>query len=816
MTMFVACFHCAEPVPADVQFIARIGDKREPVCCIGCQAAAEWIAGLGLQDYYRLRDTPATKAKTPERYSAWDRPQLQKLYVRRRVDGLSETSVLVEGMRCAACSWLIERALHDVDGVRDVSVNSAAQRLTLVWDAETVALSALLMRVARLGYVPHPLDADALNAVGQKQERVALKRLVVAGLGMMQSMMYAVALYVGAFDGMNPETRDFFRWIGLLVTTPVVLYAGQPFFFGALREWRARTLSMDTPVAIAIGAVYVASIVETILHGAQVYFDSASMFILLLLAARYIEMHARHRAADVADALARLQPALAQRRGDDGSIETVGVHELNSGDNVIVADGAAIPADGMFTGAQCSVDESLLTGESEPRLKHRGDTLIAGSIARSGPVELRVERIGAETALSSIVRLVTRAQSQRPRWAQLGDRFAARFVVTVILLTVATAGIWMTIDPSRAFAASLAVLVVSCPCAFALSVPTALTRAMALLARSGVLVLKSDALEKCVKIDCIVFDKTGTLTERRLELLSVIPFGRLPSQDCLRIAGQLEIGSSHPYALALRDAAQVGQLVGDMHIDHIAGVGVEGDLYGVRYRLGRAAFAAALSKTDPDGIADGVILADTQGPLARFEFRERLREDAASTVTSLHDDRVCSEILSGDAERAVSVVAKRVGIDVFQARQSPAAKLARLGELRKSGAVVAMVGDGINDAPVLAGADVAIALGDGAQLAQSSADIVLASNRLGALIDARRIAKTTVHVLRQNLVWAFVYNVAMIPLAAMGGVSPWLAAIGMSTSSLFVVLNALRIRLPTEPRRTQRVSVVHGETLVTS
>ncbi len=424
--MSATCFHCAEPIEDGVRLFARVGAQEHAVCCIGCQAAAEWINGLGLQDYYRLRDTPAVKAATLQSYAAWDRPQLQRLYVRHGANGIDEICVLVEGLRCSACSWLIERALRDVNGVTDVAVNAAAKRLTLNWRSDTIALSAILLRLARLGYVPHPLNASALDALARDEQRLALKRLVVAGLGMMQSMMYAIALYAGAFDGMNPETRDFFRWLGLLVTTPVILYAGVPFFVGAWRELRTRTLGMDTPVAIAVSLVYVASLVETIMQGANVYFDSASMFIFLLLGARYVEMHARFRAADVADALARLQPPLAQRRLASGMIETVGVHELNAGDLIVVAAGDAIPADGTLLSAQCSVDESLLTGESEPCLRRHGDALIAGSVTRTGPIELCVDRIGADTVLSSIVRLVTRAQEQRPHWAQIRSATGSR------------------------------------------------------------------------------------------------------------------------------------------------------------------------------------------------------------------------------------------------------------------------------------------------------------------------------------------------------------------------------------------------------
>ena len=787
----VRCFHCAEAIPAGVRLEATIGAAAHAVCCIGCKAAAEWIESLGLGDYYRLRDVAAERATANVDYSAWDRAQLQRLYVRVRVDGSAEVCVLMQGLRCAACSWLIERALRDVDGVRDIAVNVAARRLQIVWDPARIALSEVLTRLAKLGYAPQPLNAETLDALNRQEDRTALKRLVVAGLGMMQAMMYAVALYAGAFEGMDPATRDFFRWLGLLVCTPVVLYAGTPFFVGAWRELRLRRFGMDTPVALAVALVFVASIVQTLRHGAQVYFDSASMFVFLLLGARYIEQLGRRRAADIVDALARLQPALAQRRRGDGQLETVGTHELQTGDTVSVALGAVVPADGVLLGAACDVDESLLSGEATPRRRRAGEALVAGSIVRSGPVELRVTQVGAHTVLSSIVRLVTRAQRQRPRWTLFGDALAARFVAGVLVLAALTAAVWLWIEPALAFPAALAVLVVSCPCAFALAVPTAITRAIAVLARRGVLVLNPDALEKLLGVTHVVFDKTGTLTSNRMELTSVETFGGLSESRALGVAASLEQSSTHPMAQAIRAAGAALPLPRATRLNSVAGAGVEGDVDGCRYRLGRAAFALGSDQHD-----DGVLLVTRDAAVARFNFREHLRADARATVDALRHDGLVLEILSGDDALRVAGVAQRLAIANGSARATPQTKLLRLQQLRGDGAVVAMVGDGVNDAPVLAGADVAIALGDGAQLAQSSADIVLAGDRLGALLDLRATAQLTLRVLRQNMRWAVVYNFLSIPLAAAGLVPPWLAAIGMSTSSLLVVLNSLRIRLP--------------------
>ena len=786
------CFHCGEPVGADASLSARVAGRLQPVCCIGCQAACEWIGGLGLADYYRMRDATAPRATVAADLSAWDREELQRLYVHRRADGTAEISVLIEGLRCAACSWLIEHALTAIAGVREVGVNVAGKRARIVWQPQDVALGAILGAVARLGYTPHPLDRKSLDDVATREQRDALKRLLVAGLGMMQAMMFAIVLYAGDLEGIDDPTRDFFRWIGLIVTIPVVFYAALPFFRGARREWRARRPGMDTPVALALALVFIASVIETVRGGAHVYFDSASMFVFLLLGGRYLEMRTRQRAANVVDALARLQPAIAQRRSVSGTIENVGVHELRVGDCVLVADGATVPADGILLSAACRVDESLLSGESQAVRRQRGDRMIAGSVVSGGPVELHVERLGADTMLSAIMRLAGQAQQQRPRWATYGERAAGWFVIALLCAAAATALGWWYVDASRAFSAMLAVLVVACPCAFALSVPAALARALAVLAKRGVLVLKANAIENLTRVDHFVFDKTGTLTNRAVELRTVTPLAQRSADECLAIAAQLEIGSAHPFAHALRAAGRTTFTIAATNLRNTAGAGVEGDLGGRHYRLGTTAFAL---RSHACSDSDEIVLADNSGAIAAFAFREHVRAEAAPALGALRARGVGIEILSGDSAARVADVARRLGVETFRARANPARKLDRLRHLRERGHFVGVVGDGVNDAPALAGADLAIALGGGADLAQANADVVLANDRLDALVEARVIATQTLRVMRQNIAWALLYNAATVPLAALGWIPPWLAAIGMSLSSLAVVLNSLRINV---------------------
>jgi Cu2+-exporting ATPase len=790
------CWHCGEPLPAADAPRARVAGEERAVCCQGCRAAAEWIDQLGLADYYRLREAPAPRAPEAAEAArtsiAWARPELERHVVRRLDDESREAIVLIEGLRCSACVWLIERTLGALPGVASAQVSATARRARIVWHADKCSLATILEALMRAGYRALPLDAAALDDSRRREQRTALKQLVVAGFGSMQAMMYASGLYFGAFDGIDATSRDLLRWIGLLVATPVVFYAARPFFAGAWRTLRARRPGMDVPVAIAIALIYGASVIEAWRGGAEVYFDSVSMFVFFLLTGRYLEMRARHRAGDLTDALARLTPTLADRIRDDGSLERVGAIELARGDRVLIAAGGGVPADGVLEGSRCRVDEALVSGESAPVLKQDGDTLVAGSVLIEGPARMRVERVGASTVVAGIVALVARASTERPQLAAAGERAAGRFVARILTLAALTAIGWSLVDPARAFTATLAVLVVSCPCAFALAVPAALTRALGALARHGVLVAHPDAVEGLARATHVVFDKTGTLTEPSLAI-ERIDSTTVDRRQALALAAALARGSRHPVSQALaRAAGDDNTLPAAEALRTEAGGGLEGVVAGRRLRLGRADFALGCD-TMPAELADAVVLADESGVIAAFRLSERLRADAGPAAAALAADGLELEIASGDAASRVAAVATHLGIERWHARLRPAGKLARLEALRAGGARVIAVGDGINDAPVLAGADVSVALAGGAELAQATSDIVLTGARLGALAGARVIARQTLAILRQNQRWALVYNLAVVPLGALGFVPPWLAALGMSVSSLVVVLNALRI-----------------------
>jgi P-type Cu2+ transporter len=804
------CWHCGEPLLATVVH-ARVGGELRAVCCHGCRAAAEWIQQLGLAEYYSLRTEPATKpdlspAADRDSCLAWQRDELARHVVRDLGDGRRETMLFVEGVRCTACVWLIERALQSLPGVASVQVNALARRARITWLDERVSLSQILERLARTGYRAWPLHARALDDIRRQEARDALKRLIVAGFGAMQAMMFAAVLYLRGADAVDTSAEALFRWLGFIVATPVVLYSAGPFFKGAARSLAARQLGMDVPVAAAIALIYAASFVEALLGGGHVYFDSVSMFVFFLLAGRYLEMRARHHAGDLVDALARLTPSFADRRREDHSLERIGIHELRVGDCVHVGEGGLVPADGVLLSPGCRVDEALMSGESAPILRRRGDTLIAGSVLVDGPIDLQVERVGADTVLAGIAGLVERAQVERPQLARAGEQATGRFVVRVLSLTVLTAAAWSVIDPSRAFAAALAVLVVSCPCAFALAVPAAITRALTVLARCGVLVVKPDAIAALAQTTHVVFDKTGTLTLPRLT--DVQTFSDVSPECALQLAGALARESHHPLARAIAAACGEAALPVATQVSSEAGLGLCGVIEGRKLKLGSSRFAA------PDrhlaSHADAILLADQTGVIAAFSVSEQLRPGTRDVIDALKAQGMQLYIVSGDAPAKVADVAEKLGIASWRARASPADKLTELGTLRAQGARVLAVGDGVNDAPVLAGAHVGVALASGAEIARASSDIVLAGERLSALVTARRIARQTVAVIQQNQRWALLYNLTAMPLAALGFVPPWLAALGMSFSSLCVIGNALRIGRNPSSVQTQSTQPLHA------
>lgn len=807
------CFHCGEPIPRGLVIHARISGRDEPVCCHGCKAVAEFITGAGLGDYYRYRDASSSRADEtprPDRWAAYDRPELVERLTRAEPNGARSITVLLEGLRCAACSWLADKALSLQSGVLDVSVNPATARARLVWDPAKVRLGDLLRVLEHVGLRPHPLAGEPSEQLALLERRSALKRLAVAGFGNMQVMMFAVPLYFGDAGGMDPAMREYMRLVSMLVSIPVALYAGWPFYQGAWHALRARSISMDVPVSLGIVLAFVASVWNALRGQGEVYFDSVTMFVFFLGLGRYIEMIARHRAGSVADALARLAPVTARRlRG--GQAEDVQAVELAVGDELLVRTGEVFAADGVVLEGEGRVDESMLTGESAAIAKPPGALVHQGTQNLAAPLKVRVAAVAGNTVLSGIVALLERAQAERPRLAKAADRAAAWFLSRILVGAAIVFAVWWYVDPSRAFSATLAVLVVTCPCALSLATPTALAAATAALARRGVLVAHTDAIEALSKATHVLWDKTGTLTKGLVRVEEVRPLAELSAAQALAWAGALEQMSEHPIGRAFLASGKPAAAASGVEVH--AGRGLEGRVEGYRLRIGTRAFAAELqtdqaggppSASVPGGDAaeeSWVYLGSEQGLLAAFRLTDPLRPEARDCVAGLAALGLRSEIASGDEAATVARVAARCGIDTHAARLAPADKLARLKQLQAQGAVVVAVGDGINDAPLLRGADVAIAMGRGSALAQTSADLILVRDSLEDLPHTALLARRTQRVIRQNLAWSIGYNLAALPLAALGFVPPWLAAIGMSLSSVVVVLNAMRLSRGSPPRR---------------
>jgi Cu2+-exporting ATPase len=798
-----ACFHCGLPVPEGSPYRLPVDGEERRFCCPGCQAVAQAIVGGGLTDFYRYRSAPSPTVENAERqapdWRIYDQPAVQQGFV-RAVDGhIRSASLLLEGMVCAACVWLNERHVGALPGVRAFRINYSTQRAYVEWDVRALNLSDILAAIAAIGYRAYPFDAGRRDSLYQRERAVALRRVAIAGLGAMQVMMLALALYIGDFYGMDAGSRLLLRWISLIVTLPVLVYAAPPFFEAAWRGLRHRQPGMDVPVALAIAAAFAASVWNTWQGTGEIYFDSVTMFTFLLLGSRFLEMSSRQRAGRIAEQQFKMLPATALRLDAEGAEETVAVAELRPGDRVLIRPGATVPADGHVLEGASSVDEALLSGESLPLLKRAGDALVGGAVNVESPLLMRVDQVGPDTVLSAIVGLSERAAGGKPRLAQLADRVATWFVSGVLLAAVGVAWWWGLHDPGAAFAVTLSVLVVTCPCALSLATPTALTAATAHLIRRGLLATRHDALETLARVTRVVFDKTGTLTQGQLQLVEVTPLGKWDTQHCLELAAALERGSEHPVARALNAAVQGGRLPEARAVRNTPGAGVEGRFDGQTYRLGRPDFVGALVAAPPHGAlpskpgASLVALGNEHGLLAWFQFADTLRSEAGQVITELKAMGIDVSLLSGDHSATVQRIAGQLGIEQARGGLSPVDKLAHIQALQARGATVAMVGDGINDAPVLGGASVSLAMGHGTQLAHAAADMIMPTGDLRALVAGIRVARTTLGIIRQNIVWAVAYNALALPLAAAGWVAPWAAALGMSLSSLLVVANALRL-----------------------
>ncbi|MGM9427248.1 heavy metal translocating P-type ATPase [Hydrogenophaga sp. MI9] len=734
-------------------------------------------------------------------FTVLDDPVEQREFTEiKEIDGQSvaESVLLVQGMYCAACADTVECALQDLPGVRSARVHAATRRLMLQWDPSATRMSALAGAVGATGYRLLPLQQALSISERLKETRLALWRLFVAGFCAMQVMMYAWPAYVAGPGEMEPDIEQLLRWASWVLSVPVVTFASGPFFRGAWRDLKLGRVGMDTPVSIGIFVAFVASSAATFdptgPWGRDVWFDSMTMFVFFLLGGRYLELKARDRTAGALDALMNRLPETCERQRPDGAFETLSVRRLEVGNVVRVQAGQAFPGDGRLLAASATVDEALLTGESRPVTRRAGESVVAGSFNLAGPVLVQVERLGRDTRFSQIVALMEKASTEKPRLAVLADRIAAPFLMLVLAAAAAAAWYWWHIDHSKALAVAIAVLIVTCPCALSLATPAAMLSSAGALARRGILVRRLQAFETLANIDTVVFDKTGTLTQDRLVLSGIALRDGADRQQALMLAGALAMGSLHPVSRAIAEAAKTEDAEMPVLADIVEtpGQGMQGrDAHGRQIRLGSAAFCGV---ADADGDADTrVWLADGQGWLARFSMEEGLREDASAAVAALHGAGIRTRLLSGDRAQAADTVARLIGVQEVVSGASPEDKLADVVRLQSQGRRLAMVGDGLNDGPVLARADTSFALGHAAPLAQAQADYVLQGGQVMDVVSTLLQARRTMRVVRQNLVWAAVYNLVSVPMALVGWMPPWLAGLGMAASSLLVILNALRL-----------------------
>jgi Cu2+-exporting ATPase len=800
---FAACYHCGQPAVDGQRWQAVIRGEPRTMCCPGCAAAAQAITDAGLDGYYDSRTEFAPRQEA----ASEDDPAL-RLYDAMGLDG--DAVFTVEGLRCAACVWLIERRVAALPGVESAVLNVATERLQVRWNTAQCRPSAIIAALRAIGYTVYPYDATRHGAQRERARKALLRRLFVAGLSMMQVMMYAFPVYMATDGTMDADMTALMGWASFLLTLPAVSYCAWPFMRGAWLDLRRGLPGMDVPVALGILAAFAGSAVSLVQGQGQVYFDSITMFVFLLLGSRWLELDARRKAARALERLQQAAPATAMRLRDwPASLEadTIAAGELRPDDLILAPPGQTIAADGVILHGRSEVDLALLTGESRTRATGPGDALPGGAVNVTQAIVLRVNSSAADSTLAMLVRLSERAGQDKPRLVKWADRVGAWFVAVLLMLTAAVFAVWHAVDPARAWPAAIAVLVVSCPCALSLATPTALAAALERLLRHGVLAVKPHVLETLARATHVVFDKTGTLTRGRPVLRDIVALGMLDDVQCLRIAVALEAGSAHPLAQALRDGIEASgaALLTARDIESMVGQGIEGEVAGLRYRLGGAAFVAGLAgSAAPLGAAPDatpVWLGSRERWLARFELVDALRPEATALVHELQARGKTVILLSGDDEEAVRAVAAELGIADARGHQRPEDKLDAVRTLQAAGAVVAMVGDGINDAAVLSGADVSFAMGQGAQLAQLHADCVLLDvgaggdeRGLAPLGEAVRTAGDCVRIIRQNLGWAMLYNLVAIPLAASGLLNPWLSGLGMAGSSALVVLNALRLR----------------------
>ena len=718
-----------------------------------------------------------------------------------------ESRLAIEGMHCAACAFKVEKALMSVPGVASVEVNATSGRASVVWSSNVTKPSAWLAAVRAAGYRALPAaDAFTLDS-RKKNQRLMLWRWLAAGFCMMQVMMYAYPAYTSTTGDLTSEMRNLLRWASWILTLPVLIFSSGPFFSSAINDIKQRQISMDLPVALGILITFLVSTAATFepsgWWGKEVYFDSLTMFVFFLLTGRLLELRMRDKTAGALDALMQRLPASVELQKVDGSFERVAVRRLAVGDVVRVLPGESFPADGTIVLGNTNADEALLTGESHAVPKELGAQIIGGSYNLTSAVQVRIDQIGQSTKYGQIVALMERVSVEKPRLALLADRIAKPFLLMVLIAAAASAIYWWPTDHGRALMAAVAVLIVTCPCALSLATPAAMLTTSGALARAGILVRKMQAIEALTTVDTIVFDKTGTLTNADIAVGQIKTAESVGSAQALKMAATMAKHSLHPVSRALllsyeistyeKAAADFDETITD--VKEVVGFGLSAHATQGELKLGSYHYCVAEGALiEQVNAADSTVyLMLNNRWLASFSLAETIKPDAAAAVKQLREGGLQVEVLSGDKQSSVASISSAIGITQVQGDCTPQDKLNYMQALQKQGRKVMMVGDGLNDGPVLASASVSVAMGSAVPLAQAQSDFVILSGQLMMLPQLIAQAKRTMRVVKQNLLWAALYNATCVPLAVAGLLPAWLAGLGMALSSLLVILNAVRL-----------------------
>lgn len=810
--MSETCFHCGLPVTGSDPTTLRVFGERRSFCCDGCKAICRVIVESGHEDYYRYREVSESQAHNEiippflQRAELYDKPEIQRGFVSAKTDG-HEASLILDQIRCAACLWLNERHLRTLDGVLDVAIDYNSHRARVRWDPRRISFSRILKAIAEIGYIAYPYDPAHREALAIDQKRRSIERIIFAAAIGMVVMNFSIASYIFGnpdVDGNYPLWVVIGRWTSLFAVTCILVYPGQEFFAGVWRDLKNARLGMDVPIVIGLLIAWAGSAVATLTQRGEVYYDSIAMFVFLLLVARYRELRGRLAAATSLDRMALVIPEIALRLTASGDEEEIPVVELKPGDHLLVKPGEKVCVDGVIAKGSSSFDESLLTGEAEPVFKAMGEKIMAGSRNGEQPVVVRVTHGRDDSTLSEINRLVEHSLRSRPYYAELAERAAVWFVYVILLVAFFTAAAWMWLDPSQSIQNVVAVLIVTCPCALALATPVAISLSAARFTEIGLLPMRMSALEPLATSDSIVFDKTGTLTQGRPRLQYIESLQGIAEIEIKRIAASLEYALDHPFAKAFRDAySGKKEIIEELRV--LPSSGVEGKIRDVRWRLGKPEFALQaqdlgeplwrrIQSLRSHGYSV-VILADELGPQGLLGLMDPERPGLKDTMIHLRREGIRDlVILSGDHVDNVARLAARLDVEEFLGGLSPRDKLDWIRRAQAQGRHIIMVGDGVNDAPTLAAADVSVSFSQASELARVSSDFVITGTSLKRLVVARRLARVTRRIILQNLSWALTYNFAAIPLAVMGYIPPWGAAIGMALSSLIVVTNALRLK----------------------